>query len=112
LTAEELHRFDGKEGRPAFVAYKGKIYDVTKSKLWKDGSHARKHHAGTDLTDTLKTAPHAEDKILSMPEVGKLIGAGQKIPKPLPERVFYVLAYVNLIFVFLITFVIALWRWW
>lgn len=112
LTAEELQRFDGKEGRPAFVAYKGKIYDVTRSKLWKDGSHARKHHAGSDLTDALKTAPHAEDKILSMPEVGKLIGAGQKIPKPLPERVFYVLAYVNLIFVFLITFVIALWRWW
>jgi predicted heme/steroid binding protein/uncharacterized membrane protein len=112
LTAEELHSFDGREGRPAFVAYKGKIYDVTKSKLWKDGSHARKHHAGLDLTDALKTAPHAEDKILSIPEVGKLIGAGQKIPKPLPERVFYVLAYVNLGFVFLITFIIALWRWW
>jgi len=112
LTAEELHSFDGREGRPAFVAYKGKIYDVTKSKLWKDGSHARKHHAGLDLTDALKTAPHAEDRILSMPEVGKLIGAGQKIPKPLPERVFYVLAYVNLGFVFLITFIIALWRWW
>jgi predicted heme/steroid binding protein/uncharacterized membrane protein len=112
LTAEELHSFDGKEGRPAFIAYKGKIYDVTKSKLWKDGAHARKHHAGRDLTDALKTAPHAEDKLLSMPEVGKLIGAGQKIPKPLPERVFYVLAYINLGFVFLITFVIALWRWW
>jgi predicted heme/steroid binding protein/uncharacterized membrane protein len=112
LTAEELHSFDGKEGRPAFIAYKGKIYDVTKSKLWKDGSHARKHHAGCDLTDTLKTAPHTEDKILTMPEVGKLIGEGQKIPKPLPERVFYVLAYVNLGFVFLITFIIALWRWW
>ena len=112
LTMEELHSFDGKEGRPAFIAYKGKIYDVTNSKLWKDGSHARKHHAGRDLTDVLKTAPHAEDKILSMHEVGKLIRAGQKIPKPLPERVFYVFAYINLVFVFLITFVIALWRWW
>jgi hypothetical protein len=46
-----------------------------------------------------------------MPEVGKLLAAGQKIPKPLPERVFYTLAYINLGFVFLITFVIALWRW-
>ncbi len=112
LTAEELRSFDGKEGRPAFVAYKGKIYNVTKSKLWTEGSHARKHHAGIDLTDALKTAPHAEEKILSMPEVGKLIEAGQKIPKPLPERVFYVFAYLNLGFVFLITLVIALWRWW
>jgi predicted heme/steroid binding protein/uncharacterized membrane protein len=111
LTAEELHGFDGKEGRPAFIAYREKIYDVTHSKLWKDGSHARKHLAGRDLTDALKTAPHAEDKILVMPEVGKVIGAGQKIPKPLPERVFYVFAYLNLFFVFLITFVIALWRW-
>ncbi len=75
LTSEELHSFDGKEGRPAFIAYKGKIYDVTRSKLWKDGSHARKHLAGHDLTDALKTAPHAEDRILVMPEVGKLIEA-------------------------------------
>ncbi len=112
LTIEELHSFDGKEGRPAFVAYKGKIYDVSHSKLWKDGSHARKHLAGHDLTDALKTAPHAEDKVTAMPEVGSLIEAGQKIPRPMPERVFYVLAYVNLCFVFLITFVIALWRWW
>lgn len=111
LTLEELHGFDGKEGKPAFVAYQGKIYDLTRSKLWKDGAHARKHLAGQDLTAALKTAPHGEDKILSMPEVGKLLAAGQKIPKPLPERVFYTLAYINLGLVFLITFVIALWRW-
>ena len=111
LTMEELHSFDGKEGRPAFIAFRGKIYDVSGSKLWKDGSHARKHLAGRDLTDALKTAPHTEEKILAMSEVGKLIGAGQKIPKPLPERVFYVFAYMNLVFVFLITFIIALWRW-
>ncbi len=111
LTMEELHSFDGKEGRPAFIIYKGKIYDVTKSKLWKDGSHARKHLAGHDLTDVLKTAPHGEERILSMPEVGRLIEAGQKIPRPLPERIFYFFAYMNLVLVFLIVFVIALWRW-
>jgi len=111
LTAEELHSFDGKDGKPAFIAYGGKIYDVTQSRLWKDGAHARKHLAGHDLSDALRTAPHAEDKILPMPEVGRLIGEGRKIPKPLPERVFYALAYINLAFVFLITFVVALWRW-
>ncbi len=112
LTLEELHGFDGREGRPAFIAYKGKIYDVTQSRLWKEGSHARKHLAGHDLTDALRTAPHSEDRILSLPEVGKVIEAGQKVPIPLPERVFYALAYINLGFVFLITFIIALWRWW
>jgi len=111
LTPEELHSFDGKEGKPAFIAYKGMIYDVTNSKLWKDGAHARKHLSGYDLTDALKTAPHGEEKVLAMPGVGKLLAAGQKIPRPLPERVFYTLAYINLGFVFLITFVIALWRW-
>lgn len=112
LTLEEFSRFDGRDGRPAYVAYKGKIHDVTNSKLWKDGSHARKHHAGHDLTNILKTAPHGEEKILSMPVVGKLLPAGKKPPKPLPERIFYSLAYLNLVLVFLIIFIIALWRWW
>jgi predicted heme/steroid binding protein/uncharacterized membrane protein len=112
LRLEELHGFDGKEGRPAFVAFRGKVYDVSRSKLWKDGSHARKHLAGHDLTDALKTAPHAEDKVTAMPEVGKLIEAGQEIPRPLPERAFYFFAYMNLGFVFIITFIVALWRWW
>lgn len=111
LTAEELHSFDGKEGKPAFVAYRGRIYDMTLSRLWKDGAHAGKHFAGHDLTDALKTAPHGEDDILSAPEVGRLLEAGEKIPRPFPVRMFYTLAYLNLGFVFLITFVIALWRW-
>ena len=84
---------------------------MTHSKLWKEGSHVKKHFAGHDLTDALKTAPHNEEKIIAMPEVGRLIESADKIPQPLPERVFYALAYINLGFVFLITFIIALWRW-
>lgn len=112
LTIEELHSFDGKEERPAYVAYKGKIYDVTNSKLWKDGSHAKKHLAGHDLTNALKTAPHGEEKILSMPQIGKVIEAGSKVPRPFPERIFYILAYTSLFFVFSIILILALWRWW
>lgn len=111
LTIEQLHSFDGKEGRPAYIVYKGKIYDVTKSKFWKDGSHMTKHLAGHDLTDVLKTAPHGEEKILPMPAVGKLISMGEKPSKPFHERIFYLFAYLNLLFIFLIVFVIALWRW-
>lgn len=112
LTVEELHGFDGKEGRPAYIAYNGRIFNVTESKIWKDGSHAKKHLSGHDLSDALKKAPHGEELILKMPEIGKLIEAGTKIPRPFPERIFYFLAYTNLVFVFLIIFVIALWRWW
>jgi predicted heme/steroid binding protein len=112
LTLEELSRFDGRDGRPAYFAYKGKVYDVSLSKFWKDGSHMKKHPAGYDLTEMIKTAPHGEEKILQMPVVGELLPVGVKMEKSAHEKVFYFMAYMNLIFVFLITLTIALWRWW
>lgn len=112
LTPEELHSFDGKEGNPAYIAYNGIIYDVTGSRLWKNGSHLLKHLAGHDLTDALKTAPHGEEKIISMPQAGRLIPSEGKSTVPFYERLFYFFAYMNLVLVFLIIFVIALWRWW
>ena len=111
FSIEALDAFDGKEGRPAYIAYKGAVYDVTPSKLWKDGSHLRKHSAGNDLTEILKTAPHGEEKILSMKKVGELKSADEVTLRPFHERVFYFFAYMNLVFVFLIIFVIALMRW-
>jgi predicted heme/steroid binding protein len=112
FTPEDLSHFDGSEKRPAYVAYKGKIYDVSSSKLWVEGNHVRKHLAGEDLTEALKTAPHGEEKIFQMPQVGDLIPIETKIQRSSHEKVFYFMAYMNLVFVFLITFVIALWRWW
>ncbi len=111
-TLDSLCQFDGKDGRPAFIAYKGIIYDVTRSRLWKNGSHVMKHAAGNDLTDLLKNAPHGEDKILTMPQVGKLLATEETTIRPLHERLFYFFAYMNLVLVFVITFIIALWRWW
>jgi predicted heme/steroid binding protein/uncharacterized membrane protein len=112
FTLGDLQYFNGKENRPAYFAYKGKVYDVSSSKPWKDGTHFNKHRAGDDLTDILKTAPHGEDKVLKMPEMGELLPMGTKVEKPPHEKVFYFMAYMNLVFVFLITFIIALWRWW
>jgi len=112
LTLGDLQYFDGKENKPSYFAYKGKVYDVSSSKLWKGGTHFNKHRPGDDLTDILKTAPHGEDKVLKMPEMGELLPMRTKVEKPTFEKVFYFMAYMNLIFVFLITFVIALWRWW
>jgi predicted heme/steroid binding protein len=112
LTLGDLQYFDGKENKPAYFAYKGKVYDVSSSKLWKSGTHFNKHRVGDDLTEVLKTAPHGEDKILKMPVVAELTPLETKVEKPTHEKVFYFMAYMNLIFVFLITFIIALWRWW
>jgi len=112
MTLDDLRHFDGSENRPSYFAYRGKIYDVCLSKAWKEGIHFKKHHAGDDLTDVLKTAPHGEEKILKMPVVAELAPLETKVEKPAHEKVFYFMAYMNLIFVFLITFIIALWRWW
>ena len=61
-TLEELTEFDGKDGRPAYVGYNGKIYDVTGLENWTDGGHFDLHMAGNDLTEYMKDAPHAEDQ--------------------------------------------------
>lgn len=112
MTIEQLSAFDGKEARPALIVFKGIIYDMTNSRLWKNGSHMMKHHAGTDLTEVLKNAPHGEDKVLAMPQVGMCIAAERRPERPFYEKAFYFLAYMNLALVFVILFVISLWRWW
>lgn len=112
MTLDQLSHFDGKEGRPAYIAYRGIVYNVTNGRLWKNGLHAMKHPAGNDLTVVLKGAPHGEDKIRAMPQVGTLLSTGERPERPFHVKVFYFFAYMNLALVFIITFIIALWRWW
>jgi len=72
FTLEELEKFDGKEGRPAYFACEGVVYDATNSKLWRDGTHVRVHQAGLDLTADLANAPHGLESVFSLQVVGKL----------------------------------------
>lgn len=111
LAPDQLAQYDGLEGRPAHIAYKGTIYDVSGSKLWKGGSHFKKHSPGIDLTDVLKSAPHDEEKILPMPVVGRLL-MEKEVKKPPHIVIFYFMAYMNLVLIFAIVFIISLWRWW
>lgn len=112
LTVDDLTNFDGAGDRNAFFAFKGKIYDVSQSPHWKNGTHFTKHSAGTDLTVALKNAPHGEEKVLEMPRVGELIAGEAEKKRPRHEKIFYFMAYMNLVLVFLITLILALWRWW
>jgi predicted heme/steroid binding protein len=111
LTVDDLKLFDGTEDRAVYFAYRGKIYDMSKSEHWKNGTHFRKHSAGADLTDMLKQAPHGEEKIIGMPQIGKLIPSQAEKKRPPHVRIFYFVAYMNLALVFLITLILALWRW-
>jgi predicted heme/steroid binding protein/uncharacterized membrane protein len=73
FTVSELQKFDGKEGRPAYAAFRGKIYDVSNSPLWGKGSHAGRHAAGLDLTEAMMTAPHDDQVFSNLEVVGELI---------------------------------------
>jgi predicted heme/steroid binding protein len=54
------------------VAYKGKVYDLSKSPLFQGEKRMRCHIAGKDLTQDIDVAPHGEDLIFKFPLVGRL----------------------------------------
>ena len=72
VKKDELQQYDGKKGKPIYISYKGKIYDVSKSRLWKDGVHMNIHEAGEDLTNDLSVAPHGEEVLDKFEQVGVL----------------------------------------
>jgi predicted heme/steroid binding protein len=72
FTKEELKKYDGSDGI-AYVAYEGKVYDVSRSFHWKKGVHQVTHYAGRDLTDALKEAPHGVELLHKFPIVGELV---------------------------------------
>ena len=59
ITKSQLALYNGSDKEQIWVAYKGLVYDVSLSKLWKNGKHYE-HWSGQDLTEELKDAPHAE----------------------------------------------------
>lgn len=72
FTTEELAASNGRAGKSALIAYKKKVIDVTGSRLWPNGMHMMRHHAGKDLTDEFKNAPHNVDVLDRYPQVGSL----------------------------------------
>lgn len=112
MSEEELSLFDGHEGRRAYFAYQGKIYDASNSRLWKNGTHMARHNAGMDLTSVLPQAPHDESPLHGMPVVGTLVAKSSRPAGFDHKKVFLFMAYMNLINVFLIVLILALWKWW
>lgn len=110
LSGEQLASYDGKEGRPAYFGFEGRLYDASESKLWKQGVHMGRHNAGMDLTEALKLAPHGSEKVAAMPEIGGLLVDAARLA-PMHERIFFFMAYMNLSIVFLVVLIVALWRW-
>jgi predicted heme/steroid binding protein/uncharacterized membrane protein len=78
ISEDELSKNDGQDSRPAYVAYKGTVYDVSGSRLWASGLHQRRHKAGQDLTAEFTAAPHDESVFQRVPVVGQF-GRGERI---------------------------------
>jgi predicted heme/steroid binding protein len=71
-SPQQLALRNGQDKEEIWIAYKGIIYDVTDSKLWKNGTHYE-HWSGQDLTAELKDAPHTEKVFEKLKVVGELL---------------------------------------
>ena len=73
ITQNDLAENNGKNGKPAYIAHNGKVYDVSDSVFWLDGDHMGAHEAGKDLTSEIELAPHREEVLQRMKFVGVLV---------------------------------------
>ena len=72
FSPEELHHFDGTDGKPIYIGYKGLVYDLSASPLFEGEKRMRCHLGGKDLTKEIEIAPHGEELIFKFPVVGRL----------------------------------------
>lgn len=82
FTRQELAAFNGQDGKPAYIAYKGRVIDVTGSRMWRGGTHMKLHRAGQDLSDAIAHAPHRIDVLDRYPQVGTLVEDSPAAPAP------------------------------
>ncbi|TAD99309.1 MAG: cytochrome b5 [Bacteroidetes bacterium] len=71
-TIQQLALRNGTEKPEIWCAYQGLIYDLSKSRLWRDGKHYQ-HWAGQDLTEELAQAPHTANVFDKFTVIGKLV---------------------------------------
>ena len=70
-TIQQLALRNGQDKPEIWVAFEGNIYDVSGSRLWRNGKHYE-HWAGQDLTKELKDAPHSNAVFEKFKIIGQL----------------------------------------
>lgn len=72
FTRTQLALRNGQDRSEIWVAYKGVIYDVSNSRMWRNGQHYE-HWAGQDLTPEMAHAPHTDQVFARFTPVGILV---------------------------------------
>ncbi len=70
-TKSQLALRNGTEMDEIWIAFEGKIYDMTNSNYWRNGKHYG-IFAGQDLTEELSTSPHGKRVFENMPPIALL----------------------------------------
>jgi len=63
---------NGQDRDEIWIAFRGVIYDVTQSRMWRNGKHYE-HWSGQDLTPELADAPHSARVFERLAPVGRLV---------------------------------------
>ena len=71
-TRGQLALRNGQDREEIWVAFNGLIYDMTESRLWRNGKHYE-HWAGQDLTAEMAGAPHNEHVFEKFSPIGRLL---------------------------------------
>ena len=70
-SKSQLALRNGQDKPEIWCAFKGLIYDVSLSKLWRNGKHYEPW-AGQDLTEEMEDAPHTVNVFDKFTVIGKL----------------------------------------
>jgi predicted heme/steroid binding protein/uncharacterized membrane protein len=97
-------------GDPKTFVFEGILYDVSESKLWKNGIHMGRHQAGGDLTPAMEGAPHGVEVLERLPRLGPAGDSG-KVSQPPAVRHFIFMAYFILFCMLGVIFCVAYWNW-
>ena len=71
FNVNQLALRNGNDKEEIWCAYQGRIYDLTESRMWRNGKHYE-HWAGQDLTNELEKAPHTAKVFEKFKMIGTL----------------------------------------
>ena len=105
-----LAEYDGKEGRPAYFVFDNELFDVSESKMWRNGVHMGRHYAGTDLSSAVSDAPHGTEVLARIKKIGP--SSFKDVSKKTPAvTAFISMAYFILFCMLMVLFCVAYWNW-